>query len=134
MAEKAEEDRRAAEAREKAKLQAENAVKHGSGTPDVRAVEAREKAILQAENAAKEAAAKASAEEAAKPKVLKMHTIAPGETLSHLALRYYGFATPEYWKLIIEANKAELGEDIKHYGPGKTIIIPVLPDAMKKKK
>jgi nucleoid-associated protein YgaU len=122
MAERSE-DPRATQAREKAEAAAKAAV------------EAAAKAAAEAAaKATAEAAAKAAAEEAARPKVLKMHTIAPGETLSHLALKYYGYATPEYWKLIIEANKAELGEDIKNYGPGKTIIIPILPDSMKKPK
>lgn len=64
--------------------------------------------------------------------ILKEHTLTPDDTLSALALHFYGHSTPEYWGLIIEANKAELGEDVKNYKPGKKIKIPVLPDSMKK--
>jgi len=86
-------------------------------------------------SAAESAAAKIAANQAAvveKASILKTHTITPNETLSGLALHFYGHATPEYWNLIIQANKAELGEDVKNYKPGKTIKIPKLPDSMKK--
>ena len=103
------------------------------------AAEAKAKKMAEdakvASTAMSDAAAKIKANqaaEAAKAMILEMHTITPNETLSHLALHFYGHATPEYWKLIIDANKAELGEDVKNYKPGKTIKIPKLPDSMKK--
>lgn len=71
------------------------------------------------------------AAEAAAPKIMKTHKIEPGETLSHLAQHFYGHATPQYWQLIIDANKAKFGTEVKNYKPGITIDIPELPDNLK---
>ncbi len=138
------------EAKAKAAKAAEDAKKAAASVNDAAAkiaanqaakakaeAEAQKKALADQalrEQAARDALkAKEAADRAAEQaKILKMHTITPNETLSGLALHFYGHATPEYWNLIIQANKAELGEDIKNYKPGKTIKIPKLPDSMKK--
>ena len=64
-------------------------------------------------------------------KYIAQHTLTADETLSHLALKYYGHATPPYWQLIYEANKAEIGEDPNKVRPGLVVKIPILPDDIK---
>ena len=39
------------------------------------------------------------------------HTVKSGETLSDLALKYYGSAVKEKWMAIYEANKATIGDN-----------------------
>ena len=51
----------------------------------------------------------ASAQQAAAPKFIAKHELKADETLSHLSLKYYGHATPPYWRLIYEANKKVIG-------------------------
>lgn len=57
------------------------------------------------------------------------HTMKSDETLSHLALKYYGSAIREKWMIIYEANKAAIGPDPAHVKPGTVLKIPKLPDA-----
>ena len=91
--------------------------------------------------AARKAAAKVEADkvmaaaEALKPKytIIKEHTLTPDDTLSGLALHFYGHATPPYWKYIIEVNKDTIGSEVKDYTPGKVIKIAELPEELKKK-
>lgn len=54
------------------------------------------------------------------------------ESLSHLALKVYGHATPPYWKLIYEANKAAIGDNPNRVKVGLKLNIPELPDDLKK--
>ena len=63
-------------------------------------------------------------------KYIAEHTLTADETLSHLALKYYGHATPPYWQLIYEANKTVIGNDPNKVRPGLVLKIPVLPDNM----
>lgn len=56
------------------------------------------------------------------------HVMKPDETLSHLALKYYGSAVREKWMVIYEANKAAIGPDPAHVKPGTVIKIPKLPE------
>jgi nucleoid-associated protein YgaU len=69
--------------------------------------------------------------EAPTQKYIAQHTLTADETLSHLALKYYGHATPPYWQLIYAANKAVIGEDPNKVRPGLVLNIPILPDDMK---
>ena len=55
------------------------------------------------------------------------HTMRPDETLSHLALKYYGSAVREKWMVIYEANKEAIGPDPAHVKPGTVLKIPKLP-------
>lgn len=55
------------------------------------------------------------------------HTMRPDETLSHLALKYYGSAVREKWMVIYEANKEAIGPDPAHVRPGTVLKIPKLP-------
>ena len=56
------------------------------------------------------------------------------QTFSHLAQKYYGHATPHYWKWIIDANKGIIPSDYKLTRPGTKIHIPEKPPAPKSKK
>jgi nucleoid-associated protein YgaU len=79
------------------------------------------------ENAASVAAANAKAAADAKAKadaILTTHTVVAGETLSGIALKYYGHATPEYWNKIQAANKALLDEHKGNIIAGQKLIIP----------
>jgi len=62
----------------------------------------------------------------------KVHKLAADETLSHVALKYYGHATPEYWQLIYNANKAAIGDNPAYVRVGMELVIPPLPENMKK--
>jgi nucleoid-associated protein YgaU len=46
-------------------------------------------------------------------------------------LKYYGHATPPYWKLIYEANKDVIGDNPAHVRRGMVVKIPVLPPDFK---
>ncbi len=65
----------------------------------------------------------------AAPKVeyIAEHVMKPDETLSHLALKYYGSAVREKWMIIYEANKDVIGDNPAHVHPGTVIKIPKLP-------
>ena len=69
---------------------------------------------------------------AEKARTLATHTMTDKETLSDLALKYYGHATKPYWQLIYEANKEAIGSNPNQVRPGTVLKIPVLPDEMKK--
>ena len=62
-------------------------------------------------------------------KILAEHTVAGGETLSHLALKYYGSAVKEKWMIIYEANKAIIGDDPGRIRAGQVLKIPDLTKA-----
>ncbi len=61
------------------------------------------------------------------PEYIAEHTLAPDETLSHLALKYYGSAVKEKWMVIYEANKDVIGDNPNHVRPGTVLKIPKLP-------
>jgi nucleoid-associated protein YgaU len=77
-----------------------------------------------------QAEAKAVADAKAKVEaVLTTHEVHAGETLSGIALKYYGHATPEYWNKIKEANKAMIDEHKGNIIAGQKLIIPKIPKA-----
>lgn len=55
---------------------------------------------------------------------LSEHTVTAGETLSQIALKYYGSAVKEKWMLIYEANKQVIGEDPNRIHPRQVLKIP----------
>lgn len=61
-------------------------------------------------------------------KVKAMHTVKDGDTLSHLALKYYGHATKPYYMAIYEANKELIGDNPNRVKLGLELKIPELPD------
>lgn len=66
----------------------------------------------------------------AKAAVIATHTVGANETLSHIALRYYGHATPPYYKVIYEFNKAVIGENMNIIRAGQVLEIPQLPQEL----
>ena len=89
------------------------------------------KEAAEARKAEFEARKKEAEEEAAKNADIAQHTVASGETLSHIALKYYGHATPPYYTLIYEANKEIIGDNMNVVVPGQVLRIPVLPENLK---
>ena len=45
------------------------------------------------------------------PKVIAEHTVVAGDTLSGIALKYYGSAEAKYYMYIYESNKAVVGDN-----------------------
>jgi nucleoid-associated protein YgaU len=64
----------------------------------------------------------------AKPaaKIKTEHTVAAGDTLGAIALKYYGSAVKEKWMAIYEANKAVIGDNPNLIKPGQVLKIPEL--------
>ena len=54
------------------------------------------------------------------------HTVAVGDSLRLIALKYYGPGGQENWKVIYDANKAVIGENPYILKPGQVIKIPEL--------
>lgn len=52
------------------------------------------------------------------------HTVAANDTLSSIALKYYGSAVREKWMPIYEANKALIGDDPGVLKVGQVLKIP----------
>ena len=52
------------------------------------------------------------------------HTVAADDTLSSIALKYYGSAAREKWMPIYEANKALIGDDPGMLKVGQVLKIP----------
>ena len=73
----------------------------------------------------------AGLKKATESKVMATHTVAAGETLSHLALKYYNHATPPYWQLILEQNKEALQGNERNVRAGMELEIPELPEDLK---
>jgi len=65
-------------------------------------------------------------------KVIAEHTVGDRDTLSHLALKYYGHATKPYWMVIYEANKDLIGKNPNRVKVGAKLKIPELPAELKK--
>lgn len=61
------------------------------------------------------------------------YIVKDGDTLTHIALKYYGNPNREYWMLIYEANKDVIGDSYKIIRTGMVFKIPALPDELKKK-
>ncbi len=70
--------------------------------------------------------AEKKAEEAKKN--LRKHVVKSDETLSHIALKYYGSAIKEKWMIIYEANKDVIGDNPNIIRPGIELVIPELKD------
>ncbi|HEX9797930.1 MAG TPA: LysM peptidoglycan-binding domain-containing protein [Anaerolineales bacterium] len=59
-------------------------------------------------------------------KIKAEHEVKEGETLSGLALKYYGSASEANWKKIYEQNKAVIGDNPNSIKPGLRLRIPEL--------
>jgi nucleoid-associated protein YgaU len=64
-----------------------------------------------------------------KPEHLAEHTVVAGDTLSGIALKYYGSGTRDNWMRIYEANKEIIGADPGLIRVGQVFKIPQLPPA-----
>jgi nucleoid-associated protein YgaU len=95
-----------------------------------RAMEEKLREFKEKQAAEREAVLGAAREQAA-PALITEHTLSSDETLSHLALKYYGHATPPYWRFIYEANKELIGDNPNRVRRGMVIKIPVLPPDFK---
>ncbi|MEL7626028.1 MAG: LysM peptidoglycan-binding domain-containing protein [Anaerolineaceae bacterium] len=62
---------------------------------------------------------------------IENYTVQSADTLSHIAMRYYGKATPAYYTLIYEHNKDVIGGNMNLIKPGQVLRIPVLPEDLK---
>ena len=113
-------------AKDEALIAAENAKRVADAARMKAETEAR-KAEYEARKLANQAAAKQ--EEAAK--YIDTYTVTADDTLSHIALRFYGKATPPYYTLIYEANKDVIGANMNVIVPGQVLQIPVLPEELK---
>lgn len=93
-------------------------------------MEQRKKAAELTEQRAAAEKARLAAEEAAKAaqKFIAEHKVASGETLSHLALKYYGNAAKPYYMAIYEANKELIGDNPNVIRAGTTLRIPEKPE------
>lgn len=112
--------RLAAEAEAKAKEVAEENAKRVEQADRYKAEAEARKAEYEARRAAEEAAA-----------WIGEHTVTSEDTLSHIALKFYGKATPPYYKLIYEANKDIIGDNMNIIVPGQVLRIPALPEELK---
>ncbi|MDH3943088.1 MAG: LysM peptidoglycan-binding domain-containing protein [Anaerolineae bacterium] len=52
------------------------------------------------------------------------HTVGEDDTLSHIALKYYGSALKEYYMVIYEENKGIIGDNPNIIVPGQVLKIP----------
>jgi nucleoid-associated protein YgaU len=90
--------------------------------------EIRERRVQEFREKVAQRRAAAAAEKLA---MMKEHTVKDGETLSHVALKYYGYATEPYWRVIFEANHDVMGDNEKRMYPGLVLKIPELPAALR---
>jgi len=66
-----------------------------------------------------------------KSQLIATHTVKEGETLSHIALKYYKHATPPYWKFLLEHNTEVLKGNERNVRTGMELEIPELPEDLK---
>lgn len=122
---KAAEEKAQAEADARTKAEAElRKMKREEMRRKVAEQRAKRREEQKAKAAANKAAAAAAAE-AAKPKYVAQHTVGAGDTLSAIALKYYGSAARSKWMAIYEANSDVLSSP-NVIVPGQSLKIPVL--------
>jgi nucleoid-associated protein YgaU len=57
-------------------------------------------------------------------KIKAEHVVKEGDTLSGIALKYYGSAAKDMWMKIFEKNKSVIGDDPNMIEPGQRLRIP----------
>jgi nucleoid-associated protein YgaU len=70
------------------------------------------------------AAAGPAAQSTPQLETIANHTVSPDDTLSGIALKYYGSAIREKWMAIYEANKEVIGDNPALLRPGTVLRIP----------
>jgi nucleoid-associated protein YgaU len=75
--------------------------------------------------------AKETKQQEAGPKVIAEHTVVKGDTLSAIALRYYGNAGRRYYMYIYNKNKDVIGNDPDMIMVGIKLKIYELPEGLK---
>jgi nucleoid-associated protein YgaU len=110
--------RKQAEAAAKAKLEAEEARKEQQAMAQVK---------LDAAAKAKQATQMAAATLSAETNYIAEHTVVSGDSLSGIALKYYGSTARDKWMLIYEENKKIIGDNPNLIRPGQVFKIPKLP-------
>lgn len=118
----------AAEAKAK-QLEKEKAASAAEAAVKAKGAEIKAMEVAKADAALKAAAI---AKEAAKSKIIAEHTVAAGETLSHISQKYYKQTARPYWEVIYEANKAVIGDNPGMIKVGIKLSIPELPAELKK--
>ena len=122
-----------ARAQEAEKKIAETEAKAKQLAEELKVKENQEKAHKLMEEMRARDAQTAAAAAAAAPKFIAEYEVKGwDETLSHVALKYYGNATRPYWEVIYEANKAVVGDNPNIIKPGMVLKIPELPADLKK--
>ena len=87
--------------------------------------------LQEAKNRAEELDARDVLSTKARKGVVNEHIVAAGETLSAIAMQYYGKATPPYYQHIYNHNRNVIGDNINIITPGQKLIIPELPENLK---
>jgi nucleoid-associated protein YgaU len=77
---------------------------------------------------AQRATRRSATAKASEPEMIAEHTVATGETLSHIAQKYYGSAVKEKWMAIYKANKETIGDNPGLIKPGQILKIPTLAE------
>jgi nucleoid-associated protein YgaU len=81
---------------------------------------------------AKRLAAEASKKAAVK--IIGEHVVKEGETLTHIAQKYYGSTEKPFWEYLYEFNKHVIGPDMKLMKPGMKLKVPELSPELQAKK
>lgn len=119
-----------------AKGAAENAARQGAGkmsAADNRAAEAEAQMLaMRRQTGLQDDRTPAGRPGAGAQKFIAEYTIVPGDTLSHVALKYYKNASRDYWMVIYEANKGVIGDNPGIVKAGTVLRIPELPESLKK--
>ena len=111
----------ASERLEKARAEAEQ---RQSEAKEAKAKAEAEAAKASEEAARKEAAAKAAASAPKYTQFIAEHTVQPGDNLSFISERYYG--TQANFRIIYEANREVIGDNMSLIRPGQVLKIPKL--------
>jgi nucleoid-associated protein YgaU len=67
-------------------------------------------------------------------KIIATYKVRDTDTLSGIALKFYGSAIRDYWMVIYENNKAVIGNNPGVIHPGTELNIPELPGALPMKR
>lgn len=90
------------------------------------AAEAKKQADAALANEAYQKSQAEARAKAAADAILTTHTVAAGETLSGIAMKYYKSSTRDSWMKIYEANKAVIGDNPGMIKAGQKLSIPKL--------